>query len=284
MSNEYEADAQLSRSDFIAKNVSSELVFKVKPHLVDIEKIFAWEEDFPHRRAHIIQTQADLFHIQWDFGELGPLGFYRASRILELHDKGYVLVKRGIIQPEEHHFASVMIAEKVEPDVGVLWGILHHIDDTLPQGTPLFIRVARDIDRSAIGYPGMVRLAFYLGFEDTPLTLENEEKFIEEGILCDHGFPENEDYEGNAKRFFDSKVLPYLLSEDTRRGDFVLMAHKLIRRFMGNTRRGIEPVMREVQHFFEAKLRNTILAMESVREGMPLSKSEIKDHDIFNQL
>jgi len=265
-----------SKESFIAENVPGEIVAKINPYLADTEKLFSWGEDFPHRKAHTIELLSSLDHARWNFteDEVGPIGFYLASRTLQLHDKGYVFVKNSLIKPEEHHFASILIAGKIEPDVRVLYGILHHVDDTLPQNAPLWVRLARDIDRACgIGYTGLIRQAFYFGFEHPGLTESGEEDLIDKRVLCEDNYPDGfEEYEDEAKKFFDDFVLPFLLKDDNLALHFRVIIDKLNNRFMGDTRYGIEPVMRDIRKFFEVKLRHSVLASESIGAEKPLAK------------
>lgn len=277
----------LNKVGFITANIPREIVERARPLLAEISTVFAWEEDFPHRRAHIIEMLSNLDIIRYDFpeSELSPVGFWLAIRTIELHDKGYTFVKKGLIDPRNHHFISVLIADKVEDDSRVLYGILHHVDDTLPTGSPLWLRLVRDLDRvGGMGYTGMIRLAYYMGFNHPSLTREKEEEFIERGILCAFGLPDDEGYEENAKNFFDASVFPYLVEDDNRAIDFCLMAQALIDRFMGDTRAGVEPVMKEVRQLFEIKLRHTVLASESIMERKPLPKNLARRLDIFPYL
>lgn len=274
-----------SKEQFISENIPNDFVSRVSPELSDISKVLAWGEDFPHRRGHIIECLSNLSHVRWDFGEFDPVGFYLTERTLELHDKGYVLVKNGLIKPEEHHLGSVLIADKVEPDVRVLYGILHHVDDTLPQGSPLWVRMVRDLDRvSTMGYTGLIRLAFYMGFNDPVLNQENEEVLINKRILCEDTFPDPKEYEIEAKIFFDDQILPFIIEDDKRATEFYLRIHGVIDRFMGDTRRGIEPVMKDLRQLFDVKLRHTVLAKESINERKPLLKELVNVIDILHYL
>jgi hypothetical protein len=193
-----------------------------------------------------------------------------AERTYRYHDLGYRLVTEGLITSDEHHYGSVLLAARLDPDRRVLSAILHHVDDVLPPGTPLWARLARDIDRTAIGYPGANRIAIYYGLDHPYLSIQDPEKVVEKGILCDFGNPLRSDYDSKAKEFFWNVVLPYL-KENNKMGHLETLTSTWFFRFngvMNNQKRDverfinageieerrddwrIEPVMKEVKHMF----------------------------------
>lgn len=253
----------------ILAQVPPEVKDRVTPFLEShqvFREIMRLPEDPPHKRPHVIEALICLSWL-WEMlgvvGEFDTLAWDLSDRILRLHDKGYILVEQGIIKPEEHHWGSLLIASVVDPDPRVLYGILHHVDDILPEDAPYAVRVARDLDRVVgLGYTGVVRLAYYLGFNHPFLNPGNETELIKQRILCETYYPDTEGYEEPAKEFFQTEILPFFQSQ--KAGDLekiwqmIQQSQVLKARVLGAPRLGIEPVLKPIRELYSPKIKHTL--------------------------
>jgi len=141
----------------------------------------------------------------------------KAEMTFRLHDLGHKL-PISIVDHSTHQYGSWWIASKLVADREILSAVLHHNDDVLPPDTPLWGRLAMNIDRElGMGYPGGTRLAISLGFTHPEIEkLQGYTDFEVEGILWDFRDPLTVDFDRVPKMFFQSEVVPYL----EERGEF----------------------------------------------------------------
>ena len=190
--------------------------------LKSIQEVMLLQGDQAHKLAHVLDVLA-IFNCLAEADNLDPVERDLGQRTIRLHDTGRKLVEKGWLEPNEHHFGSMMIASIVDPDPRVLEGIRHHIDDILPESIELWIRLVRDADRiSALGFSGANRSAWFFGFRDIRLYAQEQEGAIRSGKLCDlrhapeaykclgFSYPLLEDYDLKAARYFAKKVAPYI--------------------------------------------------------------------------
>jgi len=258
---------------------------RLSPHIQSAENIQSilndWSEDTPHGRAHVVEM---LFNLKWAWEELSvdeswttwTTDYDLALRTIRLHDKGYAFVEQGILKPEEHQFGSLAIASVLDNDPRILYAILHHTDDILPQDAPRFCRVVRDLDRlSALGYTGINRMAYYIeGFKTKfePLLQGDEEQLVNSGIFCESEYPKVDEYEKSARRFFKKELLKFV-GEDIsgNRADVMmeLLQSAMVRTF-GSSEYEVDPILDDLRWVFRPKIQHTLQAQMDLVGGWNL--------------
>lgn len=204
-------------NDSLSKDLIARLSHKIRKP-TDLREVLLWQEDLPHRLAHVLDTRF-IYRVLAEDSGLSPIDIDLGDRALKLHDIGKKFEEQGLIVRDEHHLASAYIASFIDPDPRVLKGILHHGDDVLPSDIEPWIRLVRDADRvAALGFTGANQKAYYFGFRDPEVENMGYEEMINKGIFCDLRFPHtyhpkrqySTDYEFRAAVYFTDKVVPYL--------------------------------------------------------------------------
>lgn len=265
--------------------IPQEVVAKLSPHIQTAENVqFVLnnlQEDPPHSRAHVLEM---TFNLKWAWESLHLDKSYKtwttdydlALRTIRLHDKGYVFVQGGILKPEEHHFGSLAIASILDNDPRVLYAILHHTDDVLPSDAPFFCRVVRDLDRlSGLGYTGINRLAYYLdGYYDRYHSLLDgeAEKLINNRTFCESAFPQVDNYEENAKRFFRKDLLNFVREDysQQRQKKMLEILQSSMVRTIGSTEYKVDPILDDLRWLFRPKIIHTLQAQMDLVGGWSL--------------
>lgn len=225
------------------------------PKLVEFaQEIWEVKEDWPHGDLHAAQTMDYALVLAEKLG-MEPKEKERLEEVASLHDTGYKLVQEGIIKAEGHHYGSYLIA-RLSLDRLAATNIFLHVADVLPEDTPLSARVLRDADRLAgMGWTGIIREAYYLGFRHVYFTIAPEE--VENFLLYDFRLPPlPEDYEASPRYFCLNHVGPYLVKNGLQE-KMLEGCDRLLERFYG--KRGesgewlMEPVMPIAQELFKPK-------------------------------
>lgn len=268
--------------------VPKEINEKLTPYLDDIEKVMLWQEDVPHQKSHELEGLRGIRRITEMHSKIGIIEADLAERAFRNHDRGYKFVEMNLLKSEEHHVGSVLIASKIDPDIGVLRAIYYHVYDILPADTPVWARVVRDIDRVLLmGYIGVIRTAIYLGFKH-PLIIERSQfDLVRDGILCDFNEPNSNLYEIKSQIFCYEYVFPFLYKNKLVQ-KIIDEAKTWISRFEGITTGGIpgtiiqesvrnsrydewsiDPVLSEIRSIYREKLTNTYQVVSQLENGSP---------------
>lgn len=228
------------------------------------------QEDFPHRRGHLVEMEFNL----WWAWESVPVtenwssDYDIALRAIRLHDKGYIFVEQGILKPEEHQFGSLAIASVVDSDPRVLYTILHHTDDVLPESAPTYCRVVRDLDRlCGLGFSGANRLAYYIdGFRERfkDLLSQEEEFLLRSGIFFECGYPMEEEYESQSQTFYNKKLMQFIGEDITgeRKNRMVEQLLSSMVRIYGSKEYKVDPIFSGIEWMFRPKILHTLQAQE----------------------
>lgn len=165
---------------------------KLEPILPKIDDILKYEPDFPHQKWHAQAVMRDSIYAASMF-DLDPEETELTRLIAENHDEGYKLVNAGILSPEEHHLGSYLIAKSKYSDITIAEGVLLHNQDVIPEDKPFPFRLVRDIDRlHLMGWGGVIRASFYLGFRPFGMTDNDPEKNLKVASLMENKTPDQE--------------------------------------------------------------------------------------------
>jgi hypothetical protein len=273
------------RQHFFDDNIPPSVITKIRPYLEDVGEIMRWQEDFPHRKFHVVDMLGQLQYVKKTLG-LDPITTDLAERAIRLHDVGHRFVEQGILTYRQHHFGSLAVSVYVDGDPRVWDAVYYHSANVLPPESPLLRRVVRDLDRiTGMGYIGFARLSKYYGLKDSIFEEKDEQAVAESGIFIDTQPPTSLHYEDKAKEFFNKRTVPFFVKRGA--GDLNLELLKLqgeimLDRFNGRdyTHLGrklsiheteklsldngafvVEPVMSELRNLYRMKQKNTYEAV-----------------------
>jgi hypothetical protein len=165
---------------------------KLEPLIPRINDILKHEPDFPHQNWHSQAVTRDALYAA-DMLDLDPEETRLTRLIAENHDEGYKLVMAGIINPDEHHFGSYVVAKSKYSDLTIAEGVLLHNQDVIPQDKPFPFCLVRDIDRlHFMGWGGVIRASYYLGFRPFNMTDHDPEKSMKAASLMEERTPDKE--------------------------------------------------------------------------------------------
>lgn len=134
-----------------------------------IEPVLKHSEDFAHGQAHLIPMVSNTLLIAQEGNHsrrwaISNKDAQRLERAALTHDMGYRFVP-DVLKAEEHQYGSALIAWLLYQDEAIVEAILLHVQDTMPDNIPYWMRVLQDGDRiSRLGWPMVEWAATYLGY------------------------------------------------------------------------------------------------------------------------
>lgn len=238
--------------------------------------------DFPHSEFH--RKQVSIYS-SWMALELG-LGKPEAKTCIyagTYHDSGLLLARRKGLELGKHQMASLVVAYLTTDDLfdfgvsslrDLSEAIALHSEDVLPEDAALTTRIVRDCDRVAgMGWTGIVRSAYYLGFRHPSFTKKPQEAVAEDFSLVDMNSPWVDGYETNVRKFVLENVLPFI--KDKGKSHEILY-HCLVwsGRFEGMWSKqkhswAVEPILDKIQGWFLRKHLATLEFIAILVRGTP---------------
>ena len=236
-------------------------------NFADLEFDFS-HQDF-HRRQVVLNTQLLAAYCGLSKPEIAL-----AQTAAFFHDLGYGFIAGGHLPPNLHHLGSILRAYRLfDPadfrDFGremafedIARAVILHIEDVLPEGTPLWMRIVRDADRIAgIGPTGLIRAAYYEGFTHPAFTERTPREVVQDGIICDLRAPWVNGNDERPDQFCREVVLPWIIEN----GKVTVVLEKiieLINRINGKKDPEgknwvVEPVIQQAQQLFAGKTLKT---------------------------
>lgn len=226
-------------------SAESEFIEKLKPDLraklilcsENMDKLGLYPPDPMHGARHLAQVERTALWLA-EAADLDKRQTNLIKQAVPLHDSGYSFVEMGILKPEEHNYGSGLVAFLKTGDIELANGIVKHLDDVLPVGTPPWILLLREADRSdRWGWQGVISAAYYLGFRhelvNGPVVYQknlNGEAEVVDRLrdkrhpdtvdyryrsILDGGYPVQTvwtwtDYEEDVANFARKEIFPYL--------------------------------------------------------------------------
>jgi len=185
----------------------------------DIKNLLNRSLDFPHGEFHRKQVSVYSAWIAREFG-LSDAQIKTCLYGGFFHDAGRLLVEQKDSESEKHGVASLLAVFLTTNDLFALGtssvrslseAISFHSENVLPDNAALTTRIVRDCDRVAgMGWSGIIRSAYYLGFRHPSFTKRSQEEVAEDNSICDMGRPWGDGYEANVREFVLGNVLPYI--------------------------------------------------------------------------
>lgn len=173
-------------------DVPASVAERLEPVLPKINEILKYEPDFPHQKWHTQAVVRDSLYAA-SILDLDPEEIELTRLIAENHDEGYRLVSAGILSPDEHAFGSYLIAKSKYSDLTIAEGALLHNQDVMPKDKPFPFTLVRDIDRlHFMGWGGVIRVSYYLGFRPFDMTENSPERIIKAASLFEDRTPDDE--------------------------------------------------------------------------------------------
>ena len=233
--------------------------------------------------------------------------YHRVERGIALHDTGRIFEKLGIVNSEEHHFASLFFALHADGDPAVCQAILDHVKDVFPRGTSVVSKFVRAFDRLAgAGFIGLIRESARFGFTNPMFEEKDEDKIIKNGVMVTFSGVHSSLREEPAEEFFWDNVYPFFSERGT---DGLVQLATLCKialdRIVGRDFRGrirklsgferqvlemdrgakvVDPIPRDIVHHLDFKARNTLnVLVKSRREIIKLLGGE-SDYYIYGVL
>jgi hypothetical protein len=270
---------------------------RLEPVLPRLNEVLKHEPDFPHQAWHTQAVVRDAVYAARLY-DLSREEIELTRLVAESHDEGYRLVRAGFLRPEEHHLGSYLIAKSRYSDLTIAKGALLHNQDVMPQDVPFAFILVRDIDRlQSMGWGGVIRAAYYLGFRPVGMTEDDPEKNLKAAALFEERTPDQErtktqtrvnnncfpasveelvmktDFERRAKIYAWNHIFPFLYQNGTldKLGDLCscwLMAWE-----EGGE---VEPIDGVLQRVFGAKFFNTYDAQQAISEWKRLHPNGVK--------
>ncbi len=195
-----------------SKKTPPDLKVKLDQNFPNIIDALTTQEDPSHRLYHTVEGVSAI-NLLAPILDLDEDERKKAEMSFRLHDLGYKAVAKGLIAHKDHHLASLYFAGRLVKDKSVLSAVYHHNKDVLPFDTPLWARLARDVDRVLVqGAVGLSRLATFLITD--PDFKEVIESGIVDGKLADIRHPLRTGFGKEAREFFKNTVFPYFKTTD----------------------------------------------------------------------
>jgi hypothetical protein len=230
----------------------------------DVSDFLHWKSDFPHGEFHRKQVAVYANQVARQLG-LPESEIKTCLYAGMFHDLGRnrQFVEKFKGGEDKHSVASLIGAylirhESVDSEISSFTAlsdaIAHHSDDVLPKDAPLTTRIVRDCDRVAgMGWSGIIRDAYYLGFRHPRFTRKTQAEVAEDISICDMGNTWDDNYEIKVREFVLENVLPFIMEK----GKMHEMLHRCslwIWRYTGvedNSGQPIvDPIMFDIQAMF----------------------------------
>lgn len=162
----------MSAIEALLQAIPPEIANKLDPWVGRIPEILQVPDDWAHGNIHLMQvaifgrwiaSELDTKNSRYNPYNLTPRDYLLIQRGALLHDTGYKF--KDILQPNEHHYGSALVAAYLHGDIQLAMGILGHSNNLLPPQTPDWVFILRSADRLAgISWTGLIRMAWFEGF------------------------------------------------------------------------------------------------------------------------